>query len=381
METGEVIEAAPWTRLVEILSLQTAAKLFGLDTINVRRSHGTFDIYSRSTRKTPECPQIVFFRDADLIPHPAWKICCENRYYIEDLGHSVKGTLHGVSCWSEYAGTYSVQHPGPLRFVKKSDAPYFLLGGDENHYHWIVNYLPRLVLLKHLREIQPRLETVNLVVPSTLSKNATEILQFLDIGPYSLFPLDNTCVWKFEELIVPSFTPTSELSTEGLQGLKSLYNRATGSTPKRRILIGRSDSTTGYPRRRVQNENEVLKACSKYGFRLYHLANMPVRDQLQLFSEADMVIGPHGAGFANLVFSPNRTKAIIFENSWNHTFMLDMAKASGCSAVTLLCEDVVDPEFELKYTQNGILDQEVRRCRDMTVSTERLCELIEAFPV
>ena len=44
-----------------------------------------------------------------------------------------------------------------------------------------------------------------------------------------------------------------------------------------------------------------MTALSPYGFQTYSLESLPVEEQLRLFSESAVVIGPHGAGFANMI--------------------------------------------------------------------------------
>ena len=40
------------------------------------------------------------------------------------------------------------------------------------------------------------------------------------------------------------------------------------------------------------------------------LSNLDFKDQISIFNNAEIIVGPHGAGFANLVFCKNNTKVI-----------------------------------------------------------------------
>ena len=44
-----------------------------------------------------------------------------------------------------------------------------------------------------------------------------------------------------------------------------------------------------------------MAALSPYGFQTYCLESLPVEAQFRLFSESAVVIGSHGAGFANMI--------------------------------------------------------------------------------
>lgn len=57
--------------------------------------------------------------------------------------------------------------------------------------------------------------------------------------------------------------------------------------------------------RRVLNEDDVISSLEVYGFQAYCLEDMSFEEQIELFYDAHMVVGPHGAGFTNLIFSKN----------------------------------------------------------------------------
>jgi hypothetical protein len=73
-----------------------------------------------------------------------------------------------------------------------------------------------------------------------------------------------------------------------------------------------------------------------------------------------------------MVFSEPGSKAIVFENSWNHTFMVDMLNVSGVDARVLVCEDIVDEEFERKYASGSSNADKIRRNRDMVANSSAL---------
>jgi hypothetical protein len=60
--------------------------------------------------------------------------------------------------------------------------------------------------------------------------------------------------------------------------------------------------------RSIINESEVLRALRPLGFESHCLEGMRLADQISLFSRAECVIGPHGAGLTNLVFCRPGTK-------------------------------------------------------------------------
>jgi hypothetical protein len=78
----------------------------------------------------------------------------------------------------------------------------------------------------------------------------------------------------------------------------------------RRLLISRSDATT----RRVTNEAALWQALEPEGFELVHLGGLAFEEQVAAFADAEVVIGPHGAGFANLLFAGPGTRVVELQH-------------------------------------------------------------------
>ena len=76
--------------------------------------------------------------------------------------------------------------------------------------------------------------------------------------------------------------------------------------PWRRVLISRRQSS----RRRCLNEDQVLAALAPYGFERHCLEDLSVSEQLSLFAESVLLVGPHGAGFTNLVACSSQASII-----------------------------------------------------------------------
>jgi capsular polysaccharide biosynthesis protein len=62
--------------------------------------------------------------------------------------------------------------------------------------------------------------------------------------------------------------------------------------------------------RRLVNEDALMDRLAPLGFERVSLSGMAVREQIQLFAAASVIIGPHGAGMANVVFCEPETLVI-----------------------------------------------------------------------
>jgi capsular polysaccharide biosynthesis protein len=75
-----------------------------------------------------------------------------------------------------------------------------------------------------------------------------------------------------------------------------------------RVLISRAD----FGRREIANRDEVEASLAARGFVTYELVRMSVTEQAALFAQAEHVVGVHGAGLVNMLFSNNCKITEIF---------------------------------------------------------------------
>ncbi len=91
--------------------------------------------------------------------------------------------------------------------------------------------------------------------------------------------------------------------------LKKKFLKYKNSTYKfRKVFIDRSDSKLKHCK--LINNNEIKSFLNSKGFKILKLSDLDFKDQINIFNNAEIIIGPHGAGFANLVFCKNNTKVI-----------------------------------------------------------------------
>ena len=75
----------------------------------------------------------------------------------------------------------------------------------------------------------------------------------------------------------------------------------------RKIYIARTDT----PRRRLRNETALLDVVHDRGFEIVVPGTLTLTEQIRVFREASLVVGPHGAGLTNIVFCEPGT--IVYE--------------------------------------------------------------------
>lgn len=74
--------------------------------------------------------------------------------------------------------------------------------------------------------------------------------------------------------------------------------------PYRKLYLSRSG------RRQVKNESQVREVLKEFDFEILEDISRTVDEQIRLFAEAAVVVGPHGAGFTNLLWCQPGTKVL-----------------------------------------------------------------------
>ncbi len=160
-----------------------------------------------------------------------------------------------------------------------------------NYYHWTVESLIRIRLLEKYAKRTGTYPA--LLIPADRPSWVDETLEL--IGYKGKTRELGSSVVGVKKLIVPTFPDPipSECSW--------IRNRMTGGDKggDKRIYISREDATA----RRVSNRGELLGLLNQYGVQEYTLSEITVKRQIELFSRADLVIGAHGAGLTNILYS------------------------------------------------------------------------------
>ena len=75
---------------------------------------------------------------------------------------------------------------------------------------------------------------------------------------------------------------------------------------KKKIFIDRSDSN--FKHFQIQKQDKIIQYLKKKNFSVFKLSDLNFYEQIYIFNSAKLIVGPHGAGFANLVFCKPKTK-------------------------------------------------------------------------
>jgi Glycosyltransferase 61 len=210
-----------------------------------------------------------------------------------------------------------------------------------NYYHWMVECIGGLLVA---REFIPR--DARVVVRLGLEPFEAETLAALGIAPDSVFVLPPERVVHFPELyVVPRTSPSSgapaPIVANALRGLAPVH---AGPVRPRRIYVTRKT----VERRRIVNHDEVGVTLAGHGFSEVSAEDLSVQEQIALFGQAEAVIGVHGAGLTNAVFSPPGTLLIELQPERRQNkepLFWNLAASSGLRYVQIVCRSLRPPLF------------------------------------
>ncbi len=125
----------------------------------------------------------------------------------------------------------------------------------------------------------------------------------------------------------------------------------------RRLFVSRADAR----KPRLLNEDEVFARIERFGFERVTPGRLPLAEQVALFSGAQAVAGPHGAGMTNLVFMPEGGAVIeIFGRSLAHGAYAWLSHLGGCAYGYVVSDETVERlDYRLTGAALDVFEREV----------------------
>lgn len=284
--------------------------------------------------KVPPSAEIGILVDAKIVG--AGIITVEDRYIVKESfinqNHTARRTpFYKIESSEMYVtedsiATYRSMPPTELFVAAKQT-------WDANYGHWIVDTFPRLVNLSKAFDLSSAHIVLNGNRSKAMKKVFSDSLELLGVGVDNLEWTDHRPV-HFESLVyaTPMSVPPlikSEYSIRNLESVTSLIPPESRAkyVDFKRIYLSRNK----YPRRRLDNEEQILPILLERGYSVVYPEELSLFDQIGLFANADYVVGNMGAAFSSLAFSPQgvRVFALATEKMLHDYFYDIVCHKSG----------------------------------------------------
>ena len=231
-------------------------------------------------------------------------------------------------------------------------------GGNVNYSHWLFDVLPRLGIyetISSLAEINyflfPNLEKKfqkeTILALGLNYKKCLSSIKFRHISSNKIIVTDHPYCLNNDATQDINNIPL--WISEWLKNKFSKFQIRDQKSPSK-IYIDRSDSETDTKNlRKILNETELLNLLEQNNFKKVKLSKIEFSKQVQLFYNADIVVGLHGAGFSNIVFCKPGTKIVEFKNSDQIKQYENLALKNKLNYKSIVCE----PQNTLSKNQNA----------------------------
>lgn len=170
--------------------------------------------------------------------------------------------------------------------------------GDVNYYHFLVDVIPRLGVLALCPEIEPPEQWY---VPAQ-SRFQRELLDLVGVTAERRIDSGQVPHVRADCLVVPAPPSMTVINPPWVTAhlREQFLDVPDARVPGRAIYVTRG---SGINNRRVVNEAELIELLAARGFTVIDPGQMAVVDQIAAFAEASLIVAPHGAALANLVFA------------------------------------------------------------------------------
>jgi len=222
------------------------------------------------------------------------------------------------------------------RAPRRIDEPCVLLGSDENYAHWVLRNLLKLSLL----EGAGIPAGTRYLVRDDLRRWQREYLELIGIPEGRLLLVPDGTIVACSRLYVPTQLRNHPHMCEGMAWLRARVAPLLASPQAASDLVYASRREQS--KRRLLNEAQLEAALERLGFRIIVPGEMSVREQIGAFSRARIVVAPHGAGLANMVFAP--PGAALLEILSSAILHMDefryLCKAAGMRTRSVVSQDL-----------------------------------------
>lgn len=240
---------------------------------------------------------------------------------------------------------------------------------DQNYYHWLIDIIPQLSYLKELSEEYQHIP-IFISNMSLKIESIKEIIQFFNLDR-KVHYLSHDNNYFVENLFIIS-SPNRccpRIIGSAWSSADYTYCRKESINYIRNLVLKQFDRTDDIYSKRIflapsmkhreYNQEVVFKLLKKFGFIKINPEKMTVIEQAKIFNNAEIIIGPTGATWTNLLFAQYNAKALCWmaEEWGDFSAFSNLAKIVGVKLDYLTYTAGVDDHVDL-YSKEYVIDQQ-----------------------
>lgn len=234
---------------------------------------------------TADYPLDHFFqaRRKVLLKNPLINIATGD-VYVWESSNSQWLLVENSSEWPiEYRVKFA-QMPSGKRNYPKVQGTYALGIISKSHYHRLTEDIPTIMLMSN-------------ELPLLVRSSDVTFLESLINRKFQIVKDEGFIQVDFLEVITKG-SDVGYLHPKNREILVSQYSSKQIQDGKKRLYLSRIDE-----RRSLPNEAEIISLVKRYNFEIVRGQDLTVIEQIKLFSQAAIVVAPHGGAITNLLFA------------------------------------------------------------------------------
>lgn len=268
------------------------------------------------------------------------------------------------------------------RPVSYLDQGIFMGGnGSWNYYHWMVEILPRLRYLQYLDEdyhdfpllvsddvdniktFREALDSFTKDRPIVmLDKNRSYLVdKLLYINAPNILPFNFR---RNEKMKISDFLTRSSSVNFLRSSLNDNLRDSFKIRLKERLFFARQQEGRNY------NQEEIFEIFRRQGFHKVFMEELSLRNQIELVSNAEVIAGPTGAAWTNLIFCCERTKCLCWmaDGYGDFSAFSNLAKIVGADLRYVTYKKEAESTEELNSLNYHIDVKEIQKGLDALLS-------------
>jgi len=233
-------------------------------------------------------------------------VVTSNDTFLEDVSYEFgAGNKEDHSIFYTIKQNKVAEHPNVAAVISHP--------GAYVYYHWMLDILPRIGLLRQFCNLE---DIEFFVCDYNELSFQQESFERLGINTEKIIKSNDNWHFhaRFKHLLLPSLAGYHDQpNLFQINFLRKLFKaNISDRLPFRKIYISRKN--TG--RRHIVNESAIISEIANHGFETIYCEDLSIALQVKIFSESLIIIGPHGSAFSNIVFCKTGTTIIdIFNTS------------------------------------------------------------------
>lgn len=220
-----------------------------------------------------------------------------------------------------------------------------------NYGSFLFRVVPKLTLLRF-----PDFSQLPIVVFAQ-AESTKRLLELLGIERERLVQHDPHLRTRIDRAILPGLrNPNAYLDEASRSLFLALADRFGGERRDRKIYVSRrGHATAGGSTRVMMNEDALVERLSMLGIEIVEPEKLTMDQQIQVFAQADLVIGPSGSGMFNIVFC--RPGAVVIDiESEDHWIYAHAGLFASCGLTYGLFVGRPDPADERPVHRRWTVD-------------------------